>query len=52
MSNIVKGLSEAVCSHVLSAYMLKVYITVADLVLNVVVVDVDVFCARLQSLRW
>jgi hypothetical protein len=26
MSNIVKGLSKAVCSHVLSAYMLKVYI--------------------------
>jgi hypothetical protein len=43
MGNVVERLSKAICGHVFRANVLKLYMTVTDPVLNVVVVDIDVF---------
>jgi hypothetical protein len=50
VSNVVKRLSKAVCGHVLGTNMLKLYIAITDLVLDVVIVDVDVLCTLVVTL--
>jgi hypothetical protein len=50
MSNLIKRLSKAVCSHVISAYVLKHDTPILDLILDVVVVNIDVFSALMVAL--
>jgi hypothetical protein len=49
MSNLIKRLSKAVCSHVLSAYVLKHDTPILDLILDVVVVNINVFSALIVA---
>jgi hypothetical protein len=50
MSNVVKGLGKAICSHVLGTNMLELYIAITDLVLGVVIVDVNMLCTLVVTL--
>jgi hypothetical protein len=50
VSNVVKGLIKVICSRVLSANMLKLYVAIVDLVLDVVVVDVNKLCMLVVTL--
>jgi hypothetical protein len=50
MSNLIKRLSKAVCSHILSAYVLKHNTPILNLILNVVVVNINVFSALIVAL--
>jgi hypothetical protein len=50
VSNIVERLGKAICSHVLGTNMLKLYIAIKNLVLDVVIVDVNVFCMLVVTL--
>jgi hypothetical protein len=50
MSNIVKRLGKTICSHVFSTDMLKLFIAIIDLVLDIVIVDVNVLCTLVVTL--
>jgi hypothetical protein len=49
-SNVVKELGKVICGRVLSANMLKLYVAIVDLVLDVVVVDVNMLCTLMVTL--
>jgi hypothetical protein len=50
LSNVVEELSEVICSHVLDTNMLKLYIAIANLILDVVIVDANLFCTLMVML--
>jgi hypothetical protein len=50
VSDVLKELGKAICSHVLGVNMLKLYIAIADLVLDVVIVDANMFCTLVVTL--
>jgi len=50
MSDLIKRLSKAVSSHVLGAYVLKHDTPILDLILDIVIVDIDVFSALMVAL--
>jgi hypothetical protein len=50
MSNLVQRLREAICGHVLRTHVLKGEMAIFDLILDVVVVNIDMFSALTLSL--
>jgi hypothetical protein len=52
ISNLIKQLSKAVSSYVLSAYVLKHNTPILNPILNIVVVDINVFSTLIVALTY